>query len=110
MVHRKKYHKALWSTLPLKHLDELNIIADAMDNHIGLRYTTHMINCHSHNKGFNAVCNCTDNLELLRLQPKRTKMQNIQKGMKNEGKRKEARLRQTKQWLIILNRLLEDKE
>ena len=36
MVHRKKYHKALWSTLPLKHLDELNILADVMDNHLGL--------------------------------------------------------------------------
>ena len=37
-------------------------------------------------------------------------MQNIQQGMKNVGKQKEAWLRQTKQWLIILNRLLEDKE
>ena len=91
-------------------LDELNILADAMENHLGLRYTTHLINCHHHNEYFHAVCNCTVNLDFLRLQPKRTKMQNIQQGMKNEGKQKEAWLRQTKQWLIILNRLLEDKE
>ena len=71
-------------------LDEFNILADAMETHIGLRYTTHLINCHRHNKYFNSVCNCTVDLEFLRLQPKRTKMQNIQQGMKNEGKRKEA--------------------
>ena len=77
----------------LNFLDELNILVNAIENHLGLRYTIHLINFH-HRNGFNAVCKCTDNLELLRLQPKRTKMQNIQKGMKNEGKRKESRLRQ----------------
>ena len=75
-----------------------------MENHIGIQSTAITTT-----KGFNAACNCTVNLEFLRLQPKRTKMQNIQQGMKNEGKRKETRLLQTKQWLIILNRLLEDK-
>ena len=87
---QEKNHKALWSTLPLKHLDELNILADAMENHLVLRCTTHLIHCHLQHKVFNAVCNFTVVLEFLRLQPKRTKMQNIQQGMKNEGKRKEA--------------------
>ena len=71
-------------------LDELNILADTMETQFGLRYTTHIISCHCHRKGFNAVCNCTVDLEFLRIQPKRTKMQNIQQGIKNEGKRKEA--------------------
>ena len=80
-----------------------------MENHLGLRYTTHLINCHHHHKGFNAVCNCTVNLEFLRLKPKRTKMQNIQQVMNNEDYLEESRLRQTKQCLIILNILLEGK-
>ena len=62
MVHWKKYHKALWSTLPFKNSDEINILADALENHIGLRYTTHLINCHFHHDGLNVVCNCTVNL------------------------------------------------
>ena len=40
----------------LKHPDEIKILADVMENHLGLRYTTHIINCHLHHKGFNAVC------------------------------------------------------
>ena len=39
----------------LSNLDELNIIADAMENRLGLRYTTHLINCHRHHNGFDAV-------------------------------------------------------
>ena len=89
MVYRGKYDKALWSTLPLKTF--------------WWTHTTHLIISHHHHKGFNSVWNCTVRLVFLRLQPKRTNMQNIQKGMKNEGKRKEAWLRQTKQWLIMLN-------
>ena len=58
----------------LKNTDELNILADAMENRIGLRYTTHLINFHGHQKCFNAVCKSTVNLEFLILQPKRTKM------------------------------------
>ena len=94
----------------LSNPDELNILADAMENKLGLRYTNHIINCHRNHKGFNAVCKSTVNLAFLRLQPKRTRIQKIQQGIKNEGKCKEARQRQTKQWLIMLNQIPEDKE
>ena len=39
----------------LSNPDELNIILDAMENKLGLLYTTHIKNCHRHHKGFNAV-------------------------------------------------------
>ena len=104
-----KYYKALWSTLHFKNPDELNILANVTENKLGLRYTTHLINCHRHHKGFNAVCKSTVNLAFLRIQPKRKKIQKIQQGTKNEVKWKEARRRQMKQRLIMLNRLPEDK-
>ena len=63
-----------------KNSGEINIFADAMENHPGLRYTTHLIDCNRHHKGFNAVCKSTFNLAILRLQPKRTKIQRIQQG------------------------------
>ena len=88
---------------------EINIIAEAMKKIPGLCYTTHLINCHHHHKFFNAVCNSTVNLAFSRLQPKRTKIQKIKQGTKNEGKCKESRRHQTKQCLIMLNRLPEDK-
>ena len=94
----------------LSNLDELNILADLMENRLGLRYTTLLINCHRHQNGFDAVCRSTVNIAFLRLQPKITRIQKIQQGTKNEGKWKEARQRQTKQQLIMLNRLPEDKE
>ena len=81
-----------------------------MENRLGLTYTTKLINCHRHHKGFNAVCKSTVNLLFLKLQPKITRIKKIQQGTKNEGKMKEARQRQTKQWLIMLNRLPEDKK
>ena len=81
-----------------------------MQNHIGLRYTTLLINCHCQTHGENAVSRSTVNLAFRRLQPKITKIQKIQQGTKNEGKWKEARYRQVKQWLIMLNRLPEEKE
>ena len=59
---------------------------------------------------FNAVRKSAFNLAFLRLQPKKTKIQIIQQGKKNESKWKEARHIQTKNWLIMLNRLPEDKE
>ena len=46
---------------------ELNILADAMENKLGLRYTTHLTNCHRHHKGFNAVCKSTVDIAFLRL-------------------------------------------
>ena len=81
-----------------------------MERHLGLRYTTILINCHRQTKGDNAVCRSTVNLAYKRLQPRITKVQKIQQGTKNEGKWKEARYRQVNQWLIILNRLPEEKE
>ena len=78
-----------------------------MENRLGLRYTTHMINCHNHHQVFNAVFTSTVNLGFLRLQPKGGEIQKIQKGTKNEDKWKEARQRQTKQWLIMLNIITE---
>ena len=89
---------------------ELNILADAMENRLGLHYTTHLINCPCHQNGFDAVCKSTVNLAFLRLQHKITIIQKVQWGTKNEGKWKEERQFQTKQWSIMLNRLPEDKE
>ena len=81
-----------------------------MEKRLGLRYTTHIINCHRHQNCFDAVCKSTVNLYFLRLQPKRTRIHKTQQDTKNEGKRKESRQRQTKQWLIMPNQLPEDKE
>ena len=81
-----------------------------MERRLGLRYTTLLINCHYKTKGDNAVCRSTTNLAYKRLQPRITKIQKIQQGTKNEGKWKEARYRQVKQCLIMLNRLPEEKE
>ena len=94
----------------LSNPDELNIIADSMENKLGLRYTTYVINCHCRYKCFNTVCKSTVNIAFLRLQPKRTRIQKVQQGTKNEGKCKEARQRQTKKWLMMLNQLPEDKK
>ena len=81
-----------------------------MENRLDLRYTTHLTNCRRHHNGSDAVCKSTVNLDFLRLQYKITRLQKIQQGTKKESKCKEARQRQTKQWLIMLNRLPEDKE
>ena len=58
----------------LSNLDELNLLADLMENIFGLGYTTQLINCHRHNKGFNAVCKSTVNLAFLIIQPKITRI------------------------------------
>ena len=81
-----------------------------MEKILGLRYTTLLISCHRHQNIVDAVLKSTVNLSFLRLQPKITRIQKIQQGTKNEGKWKQARQRQTKQWLIMINRLPEDKE
>ena len=75
----------------LKNPDELNILANAVEKHLGLRYTTHMINCHRHHKFFNAVFKSTVNLDFLIFQTKIKKIQRIQQGTNHEGKWKEAR-------------------
>ena len=94
----------------LSNLDELNVLVDLMENRLGLIYTTQIINCRCYRNGFDAVCRSTVNLAFLIIQPKITIIKKIQQATKNEGKWKEARQRQTKQWLIMLNRLPEDKE
>ena len=81
-----------------------------MENRLGLTYTTKLINCGRQQNGFDAVCRSTVNLAFLRLTPKITRIQKIKQGTKNEGKQEEARQCQTKHWLIMLNRLPEDKE
>ena len=81
-----------------------------MEKKLGLRYTTHLVNCHRRHKGFNAVCKSTADLAFLTLQPRRTIIRKIKQGTKNEGKWKEARKRQTKQWSIMLNLIPEDEE
>ena len=67
----------------VSNLDELNILADLMENRLGLTYTTKLINCRRHQNGFDAVCSSTVNLAFLILAPKITRIQKIQKGTKN---------------------------
>ena len=78
-------------TYLLSNLDEINIHADSMENRLGLRYTTQLINYHRYRNDFDAVCKYTVHLAFLRLQPKIKRIQKIQQGTKNEGKWKEAR-------------------
>ena len=89
---------------------EINMLANSMQNRLGLRYATLFINLHRHTHGDNSVSNSAVNLAFRRLQPKIIKIEKIQQGTKNEGKCKEARYRQVKQFLIMLNRLPEEKE
>ena len=44
--------------------NELNILADVIENHLDLRYITNMINCRCHQEVFYAVCNYTINLSV----------------------------------------------
>ena len=76
----------------LKYSNELNIFADFTENSIGLRYTTSLINFHCKTQGFDAVCKYTVNIYFKIIQPKRTKIQKIEKITKNGGKWKEARM------------------
>ena len=93
----------------VSNVDEINLLANSMENRLGITYTTKLLNFHRHQNGVDAVCRSTANLSFLRLTSKITIIQKIQQGTKNEGKWKEARQGQKKQWLIILNRLPEDK-
>ena len=81
-----------------------------MQNCLGLHYTTLLINCHRQTHDENEGSRSTVNLAFRITQPKITKIQKIQQGTKNEGKWKEARYRQVKQWLIMINRLPEEKD
>ena len=89
---------------------EINIIANSMGKRLGLRYKTLLINFHRQTHGDNEVCRSTVGLAFRRLKPKITKIQKIKQGTMNEGKRKEARYRQVKQYLIMLDRTPEEKE
>ena len=62
--------------------------------------SSHLINFHHRHKGFNAVCGSAVNPAFLILQPKRSRIQKIQQGTKNEGECKEARQSQTKNYLL----------
>ena len=81
----------------VKSSNEINLITNSMQNCLGLRYTTLLINCHRQKQGDSAVIRSTCNSVFRRILPKITKIQKIQQGMKNEGKRKEARYQQVKQ-------------
>ena len=89
---------------------EINLIANSMERRLGLRYNTLLINCHCQANGDNAVCRSTVNLSYRRLLPKITRVQKIQQGTNNEGKWKESSFQQVNQWLIMLDRLPEEKE
>ena len=62
----------------VSNLDELIILANSMENKLGLTYTTKLINFHRHQNDFDAVCRYTVNLAFLRLTPKITRIQKIQ--------------------------------
>ena len=50
----------------LSNLDELNLLAGSMENRLGLRYTTQLINCHRYRNGFDAVCKSTVNIDFFK--------------------------------------------
>ena len=68
---------------------EINLIANSMERHLGLRYTTLFINCRRQTNGDNAVCRSTVNLAYMRLQPRITKIQkyNKEQRIRVSGKR-----------------------
>ena len=107
---RKNETKKHGSSYLISSSYEINLIANSMEKRLGLRYNTLLINCHRQTNGDNAMCRSTVNLAYRRLQPKITRVQIIQQGTKNEGKWKETRYRQMKQWLIMIDRLPEEKE
>ena len=82
---------------------EINLLLNSMQNRLGLCYKTLLISCHLQTHGKNAVSRSTINLSFSIIQPKITKIQKIQQGTNNEGKQKEERYRQVKQWLIMPN-------
>ena len=82
-----------------------------MERRLVLRYTPLLINYYRQTNGDNAVCRPTVNLAYRRLLPLiLQEFIKYNKEQKNEGKWEEARYRQMKQWLIILDRIPEEKE
>ena len=94
----------------VSNVDEINVLANSMENRLGITYNTKLLNCHPHQNDVDAVCRSTVNPAFLRIAPKITRKHKIQQGTKNEGKCKEAGQLQTKRLLIMLNQLPEDKE
>ena len=88
---------------------EINLLANSMQNCLGLSYMTILINFHRHTHGDNSVSNSAVNLAFRRLQPKIFFVEKIQQEMKKEGKWKKSRYGQVKQWLIMPNILPEEK-
>ena len=88
---------------------EIKMLANSIQNRLGLSYTKILINCNFQTHGENAVSRSTVNLAFRRLQPKITNFYKIQQGTKNEENWKEERYLQVKQWLIMINRLSEYK-
>ena len=74
----------------LSYYYEINLLANSMQNRLGLKYTTILINCYRQKHGDNAVSRSTVNLAFRIIQPKITKIHEIQQGTKNEGKWKEV--------------------
>ena len=97
-------------TYLLSYFYEVYLLANPMPECIGIRYTTLLINCHRETHGNNAVSRSTVNLAFRILQPKITRIQKMKQGTKNEGKWKEARYPQVKQWFIIPNIFREEKK
>ena len=58
----------------VSNVDELNLLANLMENRPGIRYTTQIINCHHHQNGVDAGCRSTVNIAVLRLAPKITRI------------------------------------
>ena len=70
---------------------EINLFENSMQNRLGLRYTTLLINYHCQTQGENAVISSNFNSAFRRILPKTIKNQKIQQGPNNGGKRKVAR-------------------
>ena len=70
----------------LSYSSKINLLANSMENRLGLRYTAILISYHRHTHGDNAVSRSTVNLSFRILQPKITKIEKIKQGTKDEGK------------------------
>ena len=75
----------------VSNVDEINLLANSMENRLGIMYITKLLNCHHHKNGVDAVCRSTVNLAFLRLAPKITRIQKIQQGtrMRVSGKKQD---------------------
>ena len=58
----------------LSYSSEINLLENSMQNRLGLRYATLLINCNRQAHGYNSVSKSTFNLDFRRLQPIITKI------------------------------------